>query len=56
VKNNKVIWTGSLTAPADNLIVLRNQMAREVRQELVPVSASHARQSKTAALPRTRSL
>ena len=36
VKNNKVIWTGSLTAPADNLIVLRNQMAREVRQELVP--------------------
>ena len=36
VKNNKVIWTGSLTAPADNLIVLRNQMARKVRQELVP--------------------
>jgi tetratricopeptide (TPR) repeat protein len=36
VKNNKVIWTGTLTAPTDNLIALRNQMAKEVRQELVP--------------------
>ena len=36
VKNNNVIWTGTLTAPVDNLIALRNQMAKEVRQELVP--------------------
>lgn len=36
VKDNKVVWTGTLTAPTDNLIALRNQMAKEVRQELVP--------------------
>jgi serine/threonine protein kinase/Tfp pilus assembly protein PilF len=36
VKDNKLIWTGQLTAPADNLIALRNQMAKKVRQELVP--------------------
>jgi eukaryotic-like serine/threonine-protein kinase len=36
VKENRVIWTGTLTAPVDNLIALRNQMAKEVRQELVP--------------------
>src|SRR5208337_4508272 len=36
VKNNKVVWTGTLTAPVDNLIALRNQMAKEVRQGLVP--------------------
>jgi serine/threonine protein kinase len=36
VKDNRLIWTGSLTSPVDNLIALRNQMARKVRQELVP--------------------
>jgi eukaryotic-like serine/threonine-protein kinase len=36
VKDNNVIWTGTLTSPVDNLIALRNQMAKEVRQELVP--------------------
>jgi len=36
VKDNNVIWAGTLTAPVDNLIALRNQMAKEVRQELVP--------------------
>jgi len=36
VKENRIIWTGTLTAPVDNLIALRNQMAKEVRQELLP--------------------
>jgi eukaryotic-like serine/threonine-protein kinase len=36
VKENRVIWTGTLTAPVNNLIALRNQMAKEVRQELLP--------------------
>jgi serine/threonine protein kinase len=36
VKDNKVIWTGTFTSPADNLIDLRNQMARQVRQDLIP--------------------
>jgi TolB-like protein len=36
VKDNRVVWTGELTAPADNLIALRNQMEKKVRQELLP--------------------
>ena len=36
VKENRVIWTGTLTAPVNNLIALRNQMAKEVRQDLLP--------------------
>ena len=36
VKDNRLIWTGRLNAPANNLIALQNQMARKVRQELVP--------------------
>jgi len=36
VKENRVIWTGTLSAPVDNLIALRNQMAKEVRKELLP--------------------
>jgi TolB-like protein/lipoprotein NlpI len=36
VQDNKLIWTGRLNAPADNLIALQNQMAKKVRQELVP--------------------
>jgi len=36
VKENRVIWTGTLTAPVNNLIALRTQMAKEVRQELLP--------------------
>jgi serine/threonine protein kinase/Flp pilus assembly protein TadD len=36
VKDNRLIWTGTLSAPADNLIALQNQMAQKVRQELLP--------------------
>jgi eukaryotic-like serine/threonine-protein kinase len=36
VKDNKLIWTGTLTAPSDNLIALQNQLAKKVRQELLP--------------------
>jgi eukaryotic-like serine/threonine-protein kinase len=36
VKDNRLVWTGTLTAPADNLIALQNQMAQKVRQELLP--------------------
>jgi adenylate cyclase len=36
VKDNRLIWTGTLTAPADNLIALQNQLAKKVRQELLP--------------------
>ena len=36
VKENKLIWTSTLTAPSDNLIALQNQLAKKVRQELLP--------------------
>jgi eukaryotic-like serine/threonine-protein kinase len=36
VKDNKLVWTGTLTAPVDNLIALQGQMSKKVRQELVP--------------------
>src|SRR5208282_3109333 len=36
VKDNRLIWTGTLSSSADNLIALQNQMAKKVRQELVP--------------------
>jgi serine/threonine protein kinase len=36
VKDNRLIWTDTLTSAADNLIALQNQLAKKVRQELVP--------------------
>jgi len=36
VKDNKLIWTGTLMAPSENLIALQNQLAKKVRQELLP--------------------
>jgi eukaryotic-like serine/threonine-protein kinase len=36
VKDNRLIWSGTLTSPADNLIALQSQMAKKVRQELIP--------------------
>ena len=36
VKDNRLLWTGSLRAPVDNLIGLQNQMARKVKEELLP--------------------
>ena len=34
VKDNRLVWTGTLTAPGDNLIALQNQLAKKVREEL----------------------
>jgi eukaryotic-like serine/threonine-protein kinase len=36
VKNNKLIWTGTLNSASNNLIALQSQMAKKVRQELMP--------------------
>jgi TolB-like protein len=36
VKDNRLVWTGTLQAPTDDLIALRNQMAKKVKQELLP--------------------
>ena len=36
VKDNKLIWTGTLSAPSENMIALQNQLAKKVRAELLP--------------------
>jgi hypothetical protein len=54
VKDNKVIWTGTLTSPADNLIALRNQMAKTVRLELVPALGIANRTVETSSAPANR--
>jgi TolB-like protein/tRNA A-37 threonylcarbamoyl transferase component Bud32 len=36
VKDNRLVWTGTLQAPIDDLIALRNQMSKKVKQELLP--------------------
>jgi TolB-like protein len=36
VKDNKLIWTSTVTAPAENIIALQSQLEKKVRQELLP--------------------
>ena len=36
VSDNRLLWTGSLQAPADNLIGLQNQIAKQVKKGLLP--------------------
>lgn len=54
VKENKMIWTGTLTSPTDNLIDLRNQMAKKVRMELVPALGITRGPAETASAPANR--
>ena len=54
VKDNKLIWTGTLNAPADNLIALQNQMAKKVRQELLPALGVAQRAVETSSAPANR--
>ena len=54
VKENRVIWTGTLTAPVDNLIALRNQMAKEVRKELLPALGIAREAVETGSTPANR--
>jgi TolB-like protein/predicted Ser/Thr protein kinase len=51
VKDNRMIWTGRLTAPADNLIALQNQMAQKVRQELLPALGAGSVTLETSSAP-----
>jgi eukaryotic-like serine/threonine-protein kinase len=50
VKENKLIWTGTLTAPSENMVALQNQLTKKVRQELLPALgvASQAMDTSTA--------
>ena len=54
VKDNKVIWSGRLNSSADNLIALQNQMAKRVRQELVPALGLARGAVETSSTPANR--
>ncbi len=54
IKDNKLIWTGTVTAPADNLIALQNQLARKVKQELVPALGVANAALETSSAPANR--
>ena len=51
VKDNRLIWTGELTAPVNNLIALQNQMATKVRQELLPALGVSGRALEAGSAP-----
>ena len=51
VKDNRLLWTGTLNAPADNLIALQNQMAQKVRQELLPALGAGSVALETSSAP-----
>ena len=51
VKDNRLIWTGTLTAPADNLIALQNQIAKKARQELLPALGVESGALETSSAP-----
>ncbi len=54
VKDNRLIWTGELSSAADNLIALQTQMAKKVRQELVPVLGIAPGAVETSSIPGNR--
>jgi serine/threonine protein kinase/tetratricopeptide (TPR) repeat protein len=54
VKENKVVWTGTLSSSTDNLIDLRNQMAKKVRLELVPALGITRGSVETGSTPANR--
>ena len=51
VKDNRLIWTGTLTSAADNLIALQSQMSQKVRQELVPALGLSRTSVETSSAP-----
>jgi serine/threonine protein kinase/Tfp pilus assembly protein PilF len=54
VKSDKLIWTGTLTSPSDNLIALQNQIAKKVRQDLLPALGVANRSIESGSTPANR--
>ncbi|MBZ5647645.1 MAG: protein kinase [Acidobacteriia bacterium] len=52
VKSNKVLWQGSVSAPADNLIQLQDKLSTELRRGLLPVLGGTASVTTTASVPK----
>jgi eukaryotic-like serine/threonine-protein kinase len=54
VKDNRLVWTGTLTSPTDNLIALQSELAKEVRQGLVPALGVAKGAEETSSAPANR--
>jgi len=54
VKDDRLVWTGTLQAPADNLIGLQNQMAKKVRHELLPALGITSTSMEASSTPANR--
>ncbi len=52
VRSDKVVWQGTVSAPAGNLIQLRDKLATELRRGLLPVLGGTAAVSATASTPK----
>jgi len=52
VKSDKVLWQGTVTAPADKLIELQDKLATEMRKGLLPVLGGKAAASESATAPK----
>ncbi len=54
VRDNRLLWQSSFTAPAQDLIALQSNMAAQIRQGLLPTAGRYGRQRlPPAAVPRT---
>jgi eukaryotic-like serine/threonine-protein kinase len=54
VKDNKLIWTDTFQAPADDLIALQSQMTNKIRQNLMPALGVAASPQETGSVPANR--
>ena len=52
VKSNKVLWQGTVTAPADKLIQLQDKLATELRRGLLPVLGGNVASTATSSVPK----
>ena len=52
VKSNKVVWQGTVKAPADKLIQLQDRLATELRRGLLPVLGGAAATTDTSSAPK----
>lgn len=51
VKENKLIWTDTITGPSDNMVALQNQITKKVRQELLPALGVASTSMETSTAP-----
>jgi serine/threonine protein kinase len=54
VNDNRLIWSDTLRAPADNFIALQGQMTKQIRQSLIPALGAANAPVETSSVPANR--